>query len=89
MECVHLGLPKQARQSQVKKMLPECKGKTSPQCIALALEFLQLLAGRKPCSNLQKSLENSAKLIFNSPPQTQKNPGRVWANFTEHPEPKI
>ena len=66
-----LGLPNQARQSHVRKMLLGCKEKTSPQCSALALEILQLLVGRNPCLSLQKCLENSAKLILSSLPKAQ------------------
>lgn len=64
------GLPKQARQSQVRKLMPKCKGKTSLQCFVLALEILQPLARRNPCLSLQKCLENSAKLVLSSPPKT-------------------
>ena len=66
-------------------MLPQMPGNDLSSIFATTLEILQLLVGRDPWLSLQKCLENSAKLILGSPPQTQKNPEIILENSTDHP----
>lgn len=77
MNCVHLSLPRKARQSSVKKCFLDAKETAPPKCIVLTLEIFALLAERNPYLSFQKCPKSSTKSTLGSPPQTQKNPERV------------